>query len=181
MPLATLVVVLMLGIEVFRPLRELRELLHAGMLGSSSAEAIMGLLGETPAIADAPGAAAGARRLEPTVAFEDVSFAYPGGRGPARDHGLGLEPDVGRAEVGREQDLAATARRAHEDEPQLALRDELEAAVLAGRRFDGDEPVARLHERLDLGTGDGLPRGIDDPSLPGRRVGARGQERRGEE
>ncbi|MCC6471530.1 MAG: ABC transporter ATP-binding protein [Alphaproteobacteria bacterium] len=83
MPFATLVVVLMLGIEVFRPLRELRELLHAGMLGSSSAEAIMALLGEKPAIEDMPRAAPAPRGLAPTVAFENVDFAYPGGRGVA--------------------------------------------------------------------------------------------------
>ncbi|MCC7046357.1 MAG: ABC transporter ATP-binding protein [Alphaproteobacteria bacterium] len=95
MPFATLVVVLMLGVEVFRPLRELRELLHAGMLGTSSAEAIVGILSETPAIADAPQAAAQTRRLEPTVAFENVSFAYPGGRGAAH---RGMDFAIGRGE-----------------------------------------------------------------------------------
>ncbi len=83
MPFATLVVVLMLGVEVFRPLRELRELLHAGMLASSSAEAIVALLAEKPAIVDAADRPAGPRRLAPTVAFDNVGFAYPGGRGPA--------------------------------------------------------------------------------------------------
>jgi ATP-binding cassette subfamily C protein CydCD len=83
MPFAALVVVLMLGVEVFRPLRELRELLHAGMLASSSAEAIVALLAERPAIADTAAPPATPRRLEPTAAFEDVTFAYPGGRAPA--------------------------------------------------------------------------------------------------
>ena len=82
MPFATLVVVLMLGIEVFRPLRELRELLHAGMLGASAAEAIAALLKIEPAIAD-DAKPAPQRRLEPTVSFENVTFAYPGGRGAA--------------------------------------------------------------------------------------------------
>ena len=37
MPLETLLVILMLGVEVFRPLRDLRVLLHQGMLGLSAA------------------------------------------------------------------------------------------------------------------------------------------------
>ncbi|MCK6453237.1 MAG: ABC transporter ATP-binding protein/permease [Alphaproteobacteria bacterium] len=82
MPFASLVVVLMLGVEVFRPLRELRELLHTGMLGQSSAEAIIELLAQRPTIEARPAPAA-PRVLAPTVSFEDVRFAYPGGRGPA--------------------------------------------------------------------------------------------------
>jgi ATP-binding cassette subfamily C protein CydCD len=78
---STLVVVLMLGVEVFRPLRELRDLLHTGMLGQSAAETVLGLLALEPAIADAP--AAGVARLEPSIAFDRVHFAYPGGRGVA--------------------------------------------------------------------------------------------------
>ncbi|MBM3573377.1 MAG: ABC transporter ATP-binding protein, partial [Alphaproteobacteria bacterium] len=76
--LSVLVVVLILGVEVFRPLRELRDLMHAGMLGQAAAEAILGLLALRPAIADAP--AAGAGRIEPTVVFDRVAFAYAGGR-----------------------------------------------------------------------------------------------------
>ena len=78
---STLVVVLMLGVEVFRPLRELRDLLHTGMLGQSAAETVLGLLALEPAIADARPAGAG--RIEPSVAFTDVHFAYAGGRGAA--------------------------------------------------------------------------------------------------
>ena len=37
-------VILMLGVEVFRPLRELRVLLHAGMLGAAAARGIRDLL-----------------------------------------------------------------------------------------------------------------------------------------
>ncbi len=83
MPFATLVVVLMLGIEVFRPLRELRELLHAGMLGASSAEAVMELLALEPLVDDGKAPSAPPQRLAPTVEFEHVRFAYPGGRGAA--------------------------------------------------------------------------------------------------
>jgi ATP-binding cassette subfamily C protein CydCD len=78
----------MMGIEVFRPLRELRMLLHDGMLGQSAAEKIFAILGAEPLIrGDAPGA--GARDgdapagLAPSLVFEDVRFTYPGARQPA--------------------------------------------------------------------------------------------------
>ncbi|MBL8705413.1 MAG: ABC transporter ATP-binding protein [Rhodospirillales bacterium] len=83
MPFASLVVVLMMGVEVFRPLRELRELLHAGMLGASSAVAIHTLLAERPTIEDRHAGRSTPGRLAPTIAFENVAFAYPGGRGAA--------------------------------------------------------------------------------------------------
>jgi ATP-binding cassette subfamily C protein CydCD len=82
MSLEALLVVLALGVEVFRPLRELRVLLHQGMLGLAAARGILALLDARPAVADAadgPGPGA----LAPTLAFEDVSFAYPGARQPA--------------------------------------------------------------------------------------------------
>src|SRR5438477_168097 len=44
MSLAALLVILMLGVEVFRPLRELRILLHQGMLGISAAGGILQIL-----------------------------------------------------------------------------------------------------------------------------------------
>jgi ATP-binding cassette subfamily C protein CydCD len=84
MGLASLLVILMLGVEVFRPLRELRVLLHQGMLGTSAAHGILAILGATPAVRERPDAApAGA--LVPGVAFEGVTFAYPGGRGRAHE------------------------------------------------------------------------------------------------
>ncbi len=83
--LASLLVILMLGVEVFRPLRELRELLHAGMLGSSAAEGVLGLMKQAPSITESKGAAPLAEPLSPSIAFEDVRFSYAGGRGVALD------------------------------------------------------------------------------------------------
>src|SRR5205814_8301889 len=94
MELSVLLVILMLGVEVFRPLRELRILLHQGMLGLSAAQGIYSVLDARPAVSDeAP--RAGASSLVPTVEFENVSFAYPGGRGAAHD---GLSFSVARRE-----------------------------------------------------------------------------------
>jgi ATP-binding cassette subfamily C protein CydCD len=82
MSLPALLVVLMLGVEVFRPLRELRVLLHQGMLGLSAARGIFALLDATPAVVDR---ASGPEPRDAGVAFDAVSFAYPGGRRPAHE------------------------------------------------------------------------------------------------
>ena len=94
MPLEALLVVLMLGVEVFRPLRELRVLLHQGMLGLAAAQGIARLLDAAPPVRAHATAGRDARALAPTVAFEGVTFAYPGGRGPAHD-GLTLAVAAG--------------------------------------------------------------------------------------
>ncbi len=86
MSIQALLIVLMAGTEVFRPLRDLRMVLHQGMLGQSAAAGINALLATEPLVP--AGSAAPARSsapLLPTIAFEDVRFAYPGGRGDAHD------------------------------------------------------------------------------------------------
>ena len=86
MSIEALLIVLMAGTEVFRPLRDLRAVLHQGMVGQSAAAGINALLAAEPLV---PRAAAGRTRgdrpLVPTIAFDDVHFAYPGGRGAAHD------------------------------------------------------------------------------------------------
>jgi len=96
MSLAVLLVILMLGVEAFRPLRDLRSLLHQGMLGLSAAESIFALLVQRPQVSEpASAVAAAAAPVLPTVAFERVCFAYPGGRQPAH---RGLEFAVAAGE-----------------------------------------------------------------------------------
>ena len=96
MELSTLLIILMLGVEVFRPLRELRVLLHQGMLGLSAAQGIFSILDARPTVRETTGtAASGRRRLAPTVEFDRVLFAYPGGRQPAHE---GLSFAVGAGE-----------------------------------------------------------------------------------
>jgi ATP-binding cassette subfamily B protein len=82
MSLAALLIVLMAGTEIFRPLRDLRTVLHQGMLGQSAAVGIHALLEATPSLPAQTGNVK-PLRLTPSVVFEDVQFAYPGGRGPA--------------------------------------------------------------------------------------------------
>jgi ATP-binding cassette subfamily C protein CydCD len=121
MTIEALLIVLMAGTEVFRPLRDLRAVLHQGMVGQSAAAGIHALLAAEPLVASpgrgetgegartkhaarplAPtlspdggeGADWGAARsllqfgkadLAPTIEFDDVDFAYPGGRRAAHD------------------------------------------------------------------------------------------------
>jgi ATP-binding cassette subfamily B protein len=80
MSLMSLLVILMLGVEVFRPLRELRVLLHQGMLGLAAARGIFALLDARPAVQDR---VPGPEPIDASVAFEEVTFGYPGGRRPA--------------------------------------------------------------------------------------------------
>jgi len=83
MSFEALLIVLMAGTEIFRPLRDLRTVLHAGMNGQSAASGINALM-DTPVSAPStpphPESLAGIR---PEIAFDTVSFAYPGGRRPA--------------------------------------------------------------------------------------------------
>src|SRR5579863_111347 len=113
MTIEALLIVLMAGTEVFRPLRDLRTVLHQGMTGQSAAAGIHELLAAEPLVkprdgaspspaprervarpdggeggdgaASAPILELGKRGLAPAIAFEDVHFAYPGGRGAAHD------------------------------------------------------------------------------------------------
>jgi ATP-binding cassette, subfamily B, bacterial len=88
MSLEALLIILMAGTEIFRPLRDLRGVLHQGMIGQSAATAVLALL---EAKSDAPAGGAPHRPdLTPSIAFETVGFAYPGRRGDAHA-GLSFE------------------------------------------------------------------------------------------
>ncbi len=80
MGLDVLLVVLMMGIEVFRPQRDLRALLHNGMMGRAAADDIFTVLNARPKVEPPAEPVELDGPLAPEVAFDDVSFAYPGGR-----------------------------------------------------------------------------------------------------
>ncbi|KRB17057.1 MAG: thiol reductant exporter subunit CydC [Achromobacter mucicolens] len=87
MSVEALLIVLMAGTEIFRPLRDLRAVLHRGMLGQSAAASIHALMDAQP-LTPAPDTAveagavragavhAGSVRLAPTIEFDDVAFSY---------------------------------------------------------------------------------------------------------
>ena len=93
MAIETLLIVLMMGVELFRPLRDLRQQLHTGMLGQSAAETIFRLLDADPIVKEAGGNAAGV--LQPAISFADVDFTYPGADAPVYN---GLDFDVAAGE-----------------------------------------------------------------------------------
>ncbi len=79
MELAGLLIILMMGVETFRPMRDLRSVLHQGMNGMSAAQGIYSVLEAEPEVADTARPAP-VGKLEPRLAFENVSFCYPGAR-----------------------------------------------------------------------------------------------------
>ena len=81
MSLEALLIVLMAGTEIFRPLRDLRGVLHQGLNGQAAAAGIHDLLDTTTATSGGSPAPA----LTPEIVFDSVAFAYPGGRRPAHN------------------------------------------------------------------------------------------------
>jgi ATP-binding cassette subfamily B protein len=79
MSLTALLIVLMAGTEIFRPLRDLRSVLHQGMLGQSAAAGILDLLDATSTTPVSGSVCAD--ELESTLVFENVGFSYAGDRG----------------------------------------------------------------------------------------------------
>jgi ATP-binding cassette subfamily C protein CydCD len=94
MSFEALLIILMAGTEIFRPLRDLRSVLHQGMTGQSAATSVHALL---QARSDAPaGGEAHLPGLTPGIIFEAVGFAYPGRRGDAH---AGLSFDIAAGET----------------------------------------------------------------------------------
>ena len=84
MELRPLLIVLMLGVEVFRPMRELTNLYHQGMTVLSSAQSVFEIMDEPVGVLD-PGPSGGRKALEfrPRLSFQGVTFGYDGGHRPA--------------------------------------------------------------------------------------------------
>jgi ATP-binding cassette subfamily B protein len=91
MSLEALLIVLMSGTEIFRPLRDLRGVLHQGLNGQAAAAGINALL-DMP-VAEPTGVRTA--ELAPEIIFDGVVFAYPGGRGAAH---RGLSFRIGAGE-----------------------------------------------------------------------------------
>ena len=114
MELSALLIILMLGVEIFRPMRELRNVLHQGMVGMAAAQGIYQIFDDKPLVADAP--AAPTTALEPTIALEDVRFRYPGTR---RDVHQGLAFKI---EAGERVGLVGTSGGGKSSIVRLLLR-----------------------------------------------------------
>ena len=101
MSLEALLIVLMAGTEIFRPLRDLRTVLHQGLTGQAAADGILKLLAAPETAPAAPPNPIAVTSLRPRIEFQDVRFAYPGGRHPAhRGIAFAIEPGERVAIVG---------------------------------------------------------------------------------
>jgi ATP-binding cassette, subfamily B, bacterial len=78
----TLLIVLMLGVEVFRPLQQLSRIYHQGMMGQSAAHSVYELLDTDPAITD-PENPLVPDRISPEIRFDNITFKYGEDRAPA--------------------------------------------------------------------------------------------------
>ena len=83
MSIDALLIVLMTGVELFRPLRDLRAQLHTGMLGQSAAHMLHRLFDAEPVVVDS---GKGPGPVHPTIHFDDVCFTYPGTSERVHDH-----------------------------------------------------------------------------------------------
>lgn len=76
MELTTLLIILMMGVEIFRPMRDLRTVLHQGMVGLSAAQGVYKILDAHPVVLEEYSGNS-TTRLEPSIDFNSVSFSYP--------------------------------------------------------------------------------------------------------
>jgi ATP-binding cassette subfamily C protein CydCD len=84
LPMTALLIILMLGTEVFRPMRELRAVLHQGMVGMSAAQGVYRILDERPLVAERETGGAPPPSA-PSIEFDGVRFHYPGTRRTVHD------------------------------------------------------------------------------------------------
>ncbi len=76
MELTTLLIILMMGVEIFRPMRDLRTVLHQGMVGLSAAQGVYKIFDAHPVVLEEHSGNS-TTRLEPSIYFDSVSFSYP--------------------------------------------------------------------------------------------------------
>lgn len=78
-----LLVILFLGREAFRPLEKLNQAFHSAWGGLSAAPPMAALLAQTPGVSETTKPRALPAPLQGELAFEGVSFSYPGSEKPA--------------------------------------------------------------------------------------------------
>ena len=150
--LRALLIVLMLGVEIFRPLRELVQLYHDGMIAMSSAEGIFAIMDSPVAVADpALRPAQGDRDgMRAEVVFEGVGYAYNRGRRPAL---RGLSFTLGEGET---LGLVGPSGAGKSTVVWLMLRffDPQEGAIRLGGRDLRDLPLEELRRQISVVTQD---------------------------
>ena len=178
--LRALLIVLMLGVEIFRPLRELVQLYHDGMIAMSSAEGIFAIMDSPVAVADpalrpAQGDRDGRQGdrdvvvdgrdlvasgrdmgdggrggVRAEVVFDGVGYAYNRGRRPAL---RGLSFTLGEGET---LGLVGPSGAGKSTVVWLMLRffDPQEGAIRLGGRDLRDLPLEELRRQISVVTQD---------------------------
>ena len=159
--LRALMIVLMLGVEVFRPLRELVQLYHDGVMAMSSAEGIFAIMDspvavkdpERPSVNGASPASAHRQAQDehkPEIAFENVGHAYNEGRRPAL-HDLSFTLHEGET-LG----LVGPSGAGKSTIVWLMLRffDPREGVIKLGGRDVREIPLEELREQVSVVTQD---------------------------
>ncbi|MEA1906323.1 MAG: ABC transporter ATP-binding protein [Euryarchaeota archaeon] len=77
-----LLIVLLLGNEIYKPILELNTAYHGGLEGATAAGGIFNLLDTTPDVTNSPNATS-KPPVAPSIRFEDVTFGYDEGKRPA--------------------------------------------------------------------------------------------------
>ena len=175
--LRPLLIVLMLGVEIFRPLRELVQLYHEGMMAMSSAEGIFAIMdapveikepasagadyagmpvqsgqahSDSSANVQANGGANNGQLLSPEIVFEDVSFAYSGGRRSA------LEQVSFTLAAGETMGLVGSSGAGKSTAVWLLLRffDPQQGRILLGGKDIRELPLEYLRRHMAVVTQD---------------------------
>ena len=152
--LRTLLIVLMLGVEVFRPLRELVQLYHDGVMAMSSAEGIFAIMDSPVSVRDPErertATGESAANLKPEITFDNVSHSYSEGRRPAlRDLSFTLHE-------GETLGLVGPSGAGKSTIVWLMLRffDPQQGVIRLGGRDVRDIPLEELRERMSVVTQD---------------------------
>ena len=148
MDLRPLLIVLMLGVEIFRPLRELIQLGHEGMIALASAQGVYEIL-DSPIQVKEPDTKARQVNgttpyLAPELKFENVSFGYQSGRRPA------LERVSFTLEAGETLGLVGPSGAGKSTVVSLALRffDPQQGRILLGGQDLKDMPLEYLRRHV---------------------------------
>ena len=158
--LRALMIVLMLGVEIFRPLRELVQLYHDGVMAMSSAEGIFAIMDSPVTVRDpdsrlrendigASGTHEG-RPHKPEITFEQVSHAYNQGRRPAL-HDLSFT-----LQEGETLGLVGPSGAGKSTIVWLMLRffDPQQGVIRLGGRDLRDIPLEELRQQISVVTQD---------------------------
>ena len=152
--LRPLLIVLMLGVEIFRPLQELVYLYHEGLMAMSSAEGIFDILDSPVEVKEPAGSSRASKQeepqLTPEIQFEEVDFAYNRGKRPAL-HGVSFTLGAGET-LG----LVGPSGAGKSTVVWLLLRffDPQNGRVLLGGRDLRELPLAFLRQHIAVVTQD---------------------------